>query len=213
MNGHYDDIENDSRPRRWGWLILSIGFGGFLLWASLAPLDAGVSAPGMVVVTGNRKAVQPVAGGKIAAILVKDGDIVTVGQPLVQLDDTLSRSQLDIAQGQWLTTAATESRLSAERAGLANVIFPELVLASREDLRADAAMALQKQLFQTRKSTLTSELSAMTENIKGLELQAQATESSKSSKEEQLRVLREQLKNQSQLAEEGYLARNRVLDL
>ena len=39
---------NDMRPRRWGWLILLLGFGGFFLWASLAPLDQGVAANGMV---------------------------------------------------------------------------------------------------------------------------------------------------------------------
>lgn len=213
MSGHYDDIENDSRPRQWGWWLLLVGFGGFLAWAWLAPLDAGVSAPGVVVVTGNRKAVQPAVSGKITAVLAKDGDIVTEGQNLVQLDDTQSRSQLDIAKGQWFTTVSTESRLTAERTGLSSVAFPAALLAAQIDARADSAMALQRHLFQTRKIALASELSAMSENIKGLELQTLGTESSKASKEDQLRVLREQLKNQSQLAEEGYIARNRVLDL
>lgn len=213
MSGHYDDIENDSRPGRWGWWLLLVGFGGFLAWAWLAPLDAGVSAPGVVVVAGNRKAVQPLVSGKITAVLAKDGDTVIEGQNLVQLDDTQSRSQLDIAKGQWFTTVSTESRLSAERTGLSSIAFPAALLAAKHDPRADAAMALQRQLFQTRKMALASELSAMSENIKGLELQTFGTESSKASKEDQLRVLREQLKNQSQLAEEGYIARNRVLDL
>ena len=30
--------------------VLALGFGGFLLWASLAPLDEGVPTPGMVTI-------------------------------------------------------------------------------------------------------------------------------------------------------------------
>jgi protease secretion system membrane fusion protein len=213
MNGFYEDIENDVRPRRWGWIFLAIGFGGFLVWAWLAPLDAGVSAPGMVVITGNRKAVQPVVGGKIVAILAKDGDTVTDGQKLVQLDDTQSRSQLEIAKGQWFTALATESRLHAERMGLRDVEFHTAITSAKSDDRAITAMSIQRQLFQTRRATLASELSAMSENLKGLELQTSGTEASKTSKKSQLRLLNEQLRKQSQLADEGFIARNRVLDL
>jgi protease secretion system membrane fusion protein len=203
---------NDARPRRWGWLLLIVGFGGFLLWAFLAPLDAGVSAAGTVVVTGNRKAVQPLVAGKIAAILARDGDEVSAGQVLVRLDDTQSRSQLDIAKGQWLTMLATEARLSAERTGRNALDFPQNLKDEQKDPRAAAAMALQGQLFATRRQSLASELSAMTENMRGLELQARGTETSRIAKEEQLRLLREQLKNQRELADEGFLPRNRVLD-
>ena len=35
-----------------GWLVL-LGFGGFLLWGLLAPLDKGVPVSGSVVVAGS----------------------------------------------------------------------------------------------------------------------------------------------------------------
>jgi len=203
---------NDARPRRWGWWLLLIGFGGFLTWALLAPLDAGVSAPGTVVVTGNRKAVQPLVAGKIAAILAGDGDEVKEGQVLVRLDDTQSRSQLDISKGQWLTSLATEARLTAERAGRAAPEFPAALLADKNDPRAMTALTLQGQLFATRRQALASELSAMKENMQGLELQTRGAEASRQAKEDQMRLLREQLKNQHTLAEEGFMPRNRVLE-
>ena len=203
---------DDSRPRRWGWILLVLGFGGFLAWALLAPLDAGVSAAGSVVVTGNRKAVQPLVAGKVAAILVKDGDDVATGQVLVRLDDTQSRSQWDIARGQWLTSLATEARLTAERAGAAALVFPAELRDQTKDPRAVAATTLQGQLFATRRQALRSELAAMSENLRGLELQMRGIEASRSAKEDQLRLLTEQLRNMRALADEGFLARNRVLD-
>ena len=203
---------NDARPRRWGWWLLSIGLGGFLAWALLAPLDAGVSAAGTVIVSGNRKAVQPLVGGKIVAILAKDGDEVAAGQVLVRLDDTQSRSQLDISKGQWLTSLATQARLAAERSGHHAPEFPAALKDEKADPRAVAAITLQQQLFATRRQALSSELSAMSENIRGLELQTSGMEASRKAKEDQLRVLQEQLKNQRLLADEGFMPRNRVLE-
>lgn len=203
---------DDARPRRWGWWLLVAGFGGFLAWALLAPLDAGVSAGGSVVVTGYRKAVQPLVAGKIAAIMAKDGDEVQAGQLLVKLDDTQSRSQLDISQGQWITTLATEARLTAERAGSSSVRYPAELQALASDPRAAAAMVLQQQLFSTRRQALRSELSAMDENLRGLDARIRGLEASRLAKEEQVRLMTEQTKNMRALADEGFLARNRVLD-
>jgi protease secretion system membrane fusion protein len=39
------------------WIIV-IGFGGFILWASLAPLDEGVPCQGVVSIATKRKVVQ-----------------------------------------------------------------------------------------------------------------------------------------------------------
>jgi protease secretion system membrane fusion protein len=52
-----------ARHARSGWLIVLLGFGGFLLWACLAPLDKGVPMSGTVAKESNRKAVQHQTGG------------------------------------------------------------------------------------------------------------------------------------------------------
>ena len=67
---------NHAKSSRLGWWIALLGFGGFVLWAALAPLDEGVAASGQVVVSGNRKMVQNLAPGMVEAILVKDGYMV-----------------------------------------------------------------------------------------------------------------------------------------
>lgn len=209
--GHTLNI-NDAVPRRWGWLLLLVGFGGFAVWASFAPLDQGVSAPGIVIVSGNRKSVQPLTGGKVASILAKDGDTVAAGQALVQLDDTQAKSQYEIARSQWFSAQAVEARLVAERAGKPKVAFPQALLSERADPSAAKAIELQSQLFETRRKNLESGLAILRESVTGLDAQARGLEEARKSKDEQLRLLREELDGQRELAGQGYLPRNKLLE-
>ncbi len=179
---------DDARPRRWGWLLLVFGFGGFVAWGTLAPLDEGVSASGTVVVTGNRKAVQPLTGGKVAAITVKEGDAVKTGQVLVKLDSTQSQSQLEVTRGQFYSMLATQARLNSERAGAKTVDFSPMSLAARTDPRGATAMSLQQQTFATRRAAYDAEVSVMHEGIKGLELQVVSVEAGRESKQTQLKL-------------------------
>ena len=46
-----------TRAGRIGLWALGLGFGGFLVWAALAPLDEGVPGQGMVAIDTDRKSV------------------------------------------------------------------------------------------------------------------------------------------------------------
>ena len=74
---------DDGKPSRWGLSLVLAGFGGFILWAILAPLDAGVVANATVNVTDNRKTIQHLTGGSVGAILVREVDLVRRNQPLI----------------------------------------------------------------------------------------------------------------------------------
>jgi protease secretion system membrane fusion protein len=199
-----------ARSLLWGWLVLLAGGGGFMAWALFAPLDQGVTAPGQVVVTGNRKVVQHPTGGIVAEILVKEGDEVQAGQAVVRMDTTLARAQLDTARAQWIIARAVEGRLSAERESRDTVDFPADLRALAGEAAVSQAMALQTRLFETRRASLRTELATIDESIGGLQAQIRGTESSRAAREEQLRLLREELRNQRDLAAAGYLPRNRV---
>ena len=201
---------SDTHARRWGWLLVIAGFGGFMAWAALAPLDAGVAAPGVVVVSGNRKAVQPLVGGKIAELAVREGDAVRAGQVLVRLDDTQARSQLDVSRGQWFTASAVEGRLVAERLGRPQIEFPAVLREAQADPRASTAMALQRELFATRSRALASELAILEESIRGFEAQLRGVEASSHARRTQVGLLREEIARQRELVDEGFFPRNRL---
>ena len=97
------------RPARWGvWMVIA-GFGGFLLWSCLAPLDAGVVATGTVKVTSNRKAVQHLSGGTVEAILVREGDVVKKGQEVVRLDALRAVAEQGALSAQYIVNKTVET--------------------------------------------------------------------------------------------------------
>ncbi|MEO5333616.1 MAG: HlyD family type I secretion periplasmic adaptor subunit [Magnetococcus sp. YQC-5] len=85
----------------------------FLLWASLTQVDEVSTAGGEIVPTGMIKQVQHQEGGMIADILVKEGERVTSGQPLILLDSYMPRSELRDAYAQRALYAAQKERLQA----------------------------------------------------------------------------------------------------
>jgi len=207
-------VNTDARAySRVGWWVVAAGFGGFLLWATLAPLDKGVPLSGSVTKESNRKSVQNINAGSVQEILVKDGDAVKAGQVVVRMNAVQAQSQAETARTQYITARATEARLLAERDGAARVAFPEALKEMKADPRVVTAMALQEQLFASRRSALQSELGAYDENIAGLKSQVSGLSESRESKKVQMDILKEQLVGMRDLAKEGYVARNRLLDL
>ena len=123
------EAKTDSgRAARIGLWTLGLGFGGFLLWAGLAPLDEGVPGPGQVVIDTKSKAVQHLSGGLVKEVLVGEGDRVKEGQLLVRLDAGVARANFEATRQRYLNLRATESRLQAEQRGLSKISFhPDVV--------------------------------------------------------------------------------------
>lgn len=84
---------NENYYIRIGWLLCMVGFFGFILWASFAPLDKGVPAAGVVITSNQRQVIQAPIGGVIESILVKDGDQVSSGQTLIKLNKLQASAQ------------------------------------------------------------------------------------------------------------------------
>jgi protease secretion system membrane fusion protein len=208
------EVNTDARSfSRVGWMIVILGLGAFLLWGLFAPLDKGVPLSGTVAKESNRKAIQHMTGGTIKEILVKDGDVVKEGQVLVRMNGILAKSAYETTDAQYLTARAAEARLAAERDGHKSIKFPAELEQRRNDPRVADLMALQGQLLTSRQMSLQNELGSVDENIAGLKEQIRGLEESRDSKKVQMGYLKEQLEGMRDLAKDGYVARNRLLDL
>lgn len=206
------DIGDANRTAKLGLWIIAIGLGGFILWASLAPLAQGVAGNGTVVVAGERKTVQALAGGAVNEILVREGDHVQANQLLIQLNTVQAQAQLEVALGQWFSARSSEARLNAERHGLQMIDWPEDLLARREDPRAKRNMELQDNLFETRRAELSSRQQILANQAASLQEQLRAYEQIRNHLETQLDYQRKELTGLRQLAAEGYVPRNRLFE-
>ena len=205
---------NIHRPARWGiWLVIA-GFGGFLLWSWLAPLDAGVVATATVKVTSKSKAVQHLSGGTVEAILVQEGDVVAKGQEVVRLDSLRALAEQGAVSAQYIVSKTVENRLEAERDNRAVVNFdPELLKRFRGDQRLMAAMDLQQRLLDTRRAGLAGEISILEENLAASAVQLKGLQQVYSARGSQINFLNQELQGTRVLAAEGYVPRNRLLEL
>lgn len=203
---------DDTRYARLGWLLMLGGFLGFLGWAALAPLDKGVAVSGKVMVSGHRKVVQHPSGGIVERIDVRDGDKVAAGQVLIRLKETPLLGQAQSLRSQFYGSLASEARLNAERDGVASVSFPTELTALASEPEVASNLALQRQLFDSRRQALLLDQQGIDESIAGAEAQLRGVRDSQTSKVLQRTALAEQLQGLRELAREGYIPRNRLLD-
>jgi len=208
------EVKTDARAfARIGWLVVILGFGGFMLWALLAPLDKGVPLSGTVASESNRQAVQHLSGGTVQELLVRDGDVVKKGQVLVRMNPIVAQSAVQATEAQYLSALASVSRLLAERDGARTIKWPADLESRRNEPRISELMSSQEQLLMSRQGALQNELSGVDASIEGLKMQITGLQESRDSKKEQVGFLKEQLGGMRDLAKEGYVARNRLLDL
>jgi len=208
------EVDTDSsKYSRMGWLLVLLGFGGFVLWALFAPLDKGVPMSGTVAAQSNRQAVQHLTGGTVQQLLVRDGDQVKAGQVVARMNPVTAQSAVELTDVQYLSALANMARLTAERDGLKKIAFPQELEQRRNDARVADVMSLQNSLLISRKNALQSQLASLDENIAGLKMQVQGLQEARESKKEQVALLKEQLGGMRELAKDGYVARNRLLEL
>lgn len=209
----YNTQADTGRAARVGLWALGVGFGGFLLWAALAPLDEGVPSHGMVTIDTKRKAVQHLSGGIVKQVLVKEGEVVKEGQTLIRLDEATARANYEGVRQRYLGLRAMQGRLQAEQSGAALITYHPDLKDNAVDPLIQSQIATQEQLFQSRRAALRADLQGIEESIQGQQGQLVAYESMLKNRRTQLALLEDELKNTRELVKEGYAPRNRQLEL
>ena len=212
-----DDAEvpqNDGRYIKFGLLFLLLTLGTFTLWGTTAPLNSALIAPGEVVVDSYRKSIQHYEGGIVEKILVRNGDVVKAGDPLIQLENAQFQAQLENSYKQLQITRAELERLNAEQNFQQKVTFSEALLqAAQSD--ADIADALKQQsnlldarisAYQQEANSLETRLEQTDEQVNGMTAQIEGLN-------QQLKLLREEEEAYTTLYNEGLGDNNRAREL
>ena len=204
------DIGSAGRIGLWA---LAIGFGGFLLWAALAPLDEGVPGQGVVALDTKRKAVQHLSGGIVSEVLVREGDEVKEGQLLLKLDDAVAKANYESVRQSYLGSLAMQARLEAEQQSKPSITWPQELQTAASDPKIQQQLLNQEQLFGTRKNLLRADLQSINESVQGQQGLLQSYSSMLSNRKNQQSLLREELTSLRELVKEGYAPRTRQMEL
>lgn len=207
------DLKTDEKPiRNIGLAIVIATFGIFGIWSYFAPIDGSALAPGIVAVKSHKKTVQHLDGGIVAELLAKDGDLVEKGQPLLILDDTQIKAQLEIIRGQQFALSAQAARLRAERDNFQELRYPE-TLAAESDFRAREAMQTETHLFNARKNTHDGEISVLQQRISQINSKIKGLEGQRRSKQALTASYAEEIRDLKELLAEGFADKQRLREL
>ncbi|MET4632897.1 HlyD family type I secretion periplasmic adaptor subunit [Kaistia defluvii] len=195
-----------------GVLAVLIGFGGFAGWAYSANLDSASVATGSVIVDSKRKTVSHYEGGILKRLLVKEGDTVKVGQPLILLDDTRARSELQQLTARRFALTAKLARLRSEQADAESVDFPPELLQSQDPAALDAVEA-ERKFFSTRVAAKAGRLDVQRKAVEQHDAEAAALRAQIESTKRQTELLQEQRDTIAGLVAKGLSKRSQLLEL
>lgn len=201
------------RTSRWGLWMIAAAITGFVIWAATAPLDEGVPTQGNVAIDTKRVTVQHLQGGIIREVLVREGQVVHQGDLLIRLDDAVTRANYEAIRQRYLGLRALEARLLAEQQDLEDIEFHPDLISAATDPQVQRHMDNQSRLLVTRRSALQAELQAIEESIRSQEGTIDTMRSIIGSRREQQAIVREEIDSIRELVEEGFIPRNRLLEL
>lgn len=205
-------LEIMERPPSPGLRYLMLGICGLfaiaLLWSLVGKVDVIATAGGKVIPSGNVKVIQPVELGYVRAIHVRNGQHVSAGQLLVELDPTLAGADAAAATAGLLTSDLQAARNAALVAHLdgrpANFIAPP---------GTDPAIArAQRDYIGAAISEYEGERAGIRQRRAQHEADLRAAEAEIAKLERTLPLLDEQLAARVALTEKGYFSKLKMLE-
>lgn len=214
----FDDWHKPVRRSYWGpsifGLTILVGLlGSFGLWASTAELASATVAQGAFVATGTNKTIQHLEGGIIDEILVEEGQQVEAGQALVRLDGERVGAELRRHELQHRTLQATIARLSAEQNGQEAITFPPELVAIEDDPEFQGIVDSQRNLFNARRTKHRDEINILNRRVSAIEEEIRGLEAQKEAAKDQLKLLEKELAMNEGLMEKGLARLPTVLQL
>lgn len=193
--------------------IIGLFFGAFALWSTLTPLHGAVQSMADVIFDSRRKTVQHLEGGIVKQILVKEGDTVKAGQPVIILADEQIRPIVEMMEGQSVAETAALARLEAEKGDQATITFPPALLSRANDPTVARVMQTETRLFNAKRDSFKSQIDITKSQIQQVQEETRGLQEQLISKKKEIASIAEQLLANRELLKDGYVTKTIILDL
>jgi HlyD family type I secretion membrane fusion protein len=190
-------------------MFVSTAFAGvtaFLLWANFTELDKVTRGSGRVIPQQQNQIVQHFEGGIVREILVKEGDRVEKGAPLLRIENSFQKAELLQAQLEIRVKAFRLQRLDAEINDTEFVIDPDF----KRDLSRIADTEIG--LYETRKKTITEQLAILDDQYKQKEIELSELKSRWKNTGRERELVNQRVFSMRRLVNVGAVSSNELLE-
>lgn len=169
-----------------------------ITYISLAEVDQVATASGVVRPDGRVKVVNHPEGGRVTAIMVRDGDQVKQGDVLLALDPNIMNEEVGKRRDQFIAVSMDVERLRAEAENRSPSFKPEL-MAERPDLAA-----AQMNLYQARTAAIASRKASAEQVVSQRSFTVKTLESRLKKARRSYELMDEQVTKLSTLRDKGH---------
>lgn len=188
-------------------LVLLFAVGGTV------PLSSAAIAPGVVGVAGQKKSIQHLEGGIVKKILVRDGDLVSAGQPLVELSDISARASYEDLNIRLIQAKAELLRWHAEQQGESDLDGATWTRVHANDPASLAAFETQRQVLRSRLAVFREKLANLNHQVSQAQEQIAGRAARVETLRAQSRLVDEELAEYQRLKASGMATRKQLFDL
>ena len=189
-------------------VLLAALVAGFVYWANNSSLAIVSVAVGEVKPSSRVKQIQHLEGGIVEEILVREGQNVTQGQPLMSLSTTRNEADLAELNARLRTRRVDRLRLIAEIEDADDLTFPPELEQEAAQLVANA-----RDMFQTRKQQAAAQTERLSKQVQQRRQEIRGIETHYASAKESLALVEEQFQISSDLLAKGITNRYSHLEL
>jgi HlyD family secretion protein len=158
--------------------------------------------------------VQHAEGGIVREVLVRDGQRVKQGEPLLVLGDVSVAADQNRLLYRVKAERAGLARLEAEQASARSVAFPPDVLeAARADERLAEQVAKERALFDARREALTSQVALLRSQREKVREEMAALRAQIEQATQSMKFQREELETNRRLLKDGFVSATRIAQL
>ena len=166
-----ENVEDPRRIIRQGILVVALFFGALGLWSVFGHISGAVVAPGKIKIETERKTVQHLEGGIVEAILVREGEEVQAGQPLIILESVQIDANASMLQKQLVALSAAQIRLAAEKDLRDALQWPEDLRRLAENSHSADVLDNEERIFTARRDALNAQISLLNTQLAQLDAQ------------------------------------------
>ena len=208
-----ENVEDPRRIIRQGILVVVLFFGALGLWSVFGHISGAVVAPGKIKIETERKTVQHLEGGIVDAILVREGEEVRAGQPLIILESVQIDANASMLQKQLVAQSAAQIRLTAEKDLKDALQWPEDLRRLAENSHSADVLDNEERIFTARRDALNAQISLLNTQLAQLDAQVAGFDDQVKAEQAIIGTLNEELRAKRQLYKERYLEKSQILEL